>query len=152
MTKRARQGTILRLIDEREFTTQSGLVEALVTEGFDVTQTTVSRDLGELGLVKVRSESGNLAYARSGTPDFDRMEMLARALQRWVLTIDSSGNIVVIVTPNGYADPVAQALDEAAHPDVLGTVAGENTVLIVTIEGVSGSDLAKELTELAERV
>ncbi|MCI0545009.1 MAG: arginine repressor [Actinobacteria bacterium] len=150
MTKRARQGAILRLIEEREIATQDALVSALADEGFEVTQTTVSRDLNELGLGKVRTREGHLVYARGGSADGDRLEILGRALQRWVLSISASGNMVVIHTLNGYADPVAQAIDEAAHPDVLGTVAGENTVLIVTTEGVVGGDLATQLTALSQ--
>jgi transcriptional regulator of arginine metabolism len=147
MTKRARQGTILRLIRDREINTQTELADALAEEGFEVTQTTVSRDLRELGLNKVRGANGHLVYAQG--PDLDQLETLSRALQRWVLTMEPSGNMVVIRTPNGYADPVAQAIDESGHPEVLGTVAGENTVLVVAVEGVTGGKLADSLGSLA---
>ena len=149
MTKRARQGAILRLIGDREINTQSDLAAALADEGFVVTQTTVSRDLRELGLNKVRASNGHLVYVQGGVPDQDQLETMARALQRWELAMEPSGNMVVIRTPNGYADPVAQAIDESGHPQVLGTVAGENTVLVISVEGVSGSRLADTLGSLA---
>lgn len=150
MSKRLRQGAILRLVDDREMTTQSELVDALFAEGIEVGQTTISRDLAELGLVKVRGASGELTYARPGTPDRDRIVVMAQALQRWALVVEASGNLVVIQTPNGFADPVSQALDESGHPGVLGTIAGENTVLVIAAEGVTGADLAGELAETAE--
>ena len=145
MTKRHRQGEILRLIDSHEIGTQAGLVDALATAGIDVAQTTVSRDLAELGLVKVRGTNGDLIYARPGTPDLDHLGAMAQVLQRWALSVEASGNLVVIKTPNGFADPVSQALDESGHPEVLATIAGENTVLVVAAEGVTGQSLAADL-------
>lgn len=147
MTKRERQGAILRLIRRRGISTQSELVEALRQVGIDVVQTTVSRDIAELGLVKVRGADGRLVYAAAGTSDLERMRELRLALQRWALTIEASGNLVVITTPSGYADPLAEALDEAAHPMVLGNVAGENTIMVVALEGVTGSELRDQLKE-----
>jgi transcriptional regulator of arginine metabolism len=142
-----RQGTILRLIRERAISTQSELAEALHEAGFDVVQTTVSRDVHELGLVKVRAPSGRLVYAVPGTPDRDRLRELEAALRRWARSIKASGNLVLVLTPPGYASALAQAIDEAEHPRVLGTVAGENTILLVAREGVSGAALRDELRE-----
>lgn len=149
MTKRRRQGAIIRLIEDSQISTQSDLVESLAQKGFEVAQTTVSRDINELGLVKVRGITGHLVYSQSGTPDQDAMKLLAQALESWVLKISSSGNLIVIDTPNGYADPVAQALDRSGHPHVLGTVAGENTVLVIATEGVSGTELVSDLESVA---
>lgn len=147
MTKRERQGAILRLIRRRGISTQAELVEALRQVGIDVVQTTVSRDIAELGLVKVRGADGRLVYAVGGTSDLERMRELRLAIERWALTMEASGNLVVITTPSGYADPLAEALDEAAHPMVLGTVAGENTILVVAVEGVTGTELRDELRD-----
>jgi transcriptional regulator of arginine metabolism len=149
MTKKARQGTLLRIVDSQEIATQAELATALSREGFDVVQTTISRDIAELGLVKIRGGNGHLVYARQGTPDRDQMDALAQALRRWAMGFAASGNLVVVDTPNGYADPVAQAFDQAGHPKVLGTIAGENTVLVVAVEGVSGSDLESALSDLS---
>lgn len=143
--RRQRQGAILRLVRERPIATQAELAQALHEAGFDVVQTTVSRDIGELRLVKVRSASGRLVYAPPGTANGDRLRELELALRRWALGLEASGNLVVVSTPAGYASPLAQALDEAAHPHVAGTIAGENTVLVVAREGVSGAELAGQL-------
>lgn len=145
MNNGVRQQAILRLVRDRAISTQAELVEALREEGHDVVQTTVSRDVHELGLVKVREASGRLVYAQPGAADHGRLAALASAFDRWALTCESSGNIVLVLTPPGYASPLAQAIDEAHHPHVLGTIAGENTVLLVSREPVTGAQLADEL-------
>ena len=146
MTRRERHGEILRLIRERELSTQSELAGALHEAGADVVQTTISRDIHELGLVKVRAPSGRLVYALPRTvSDRDREAELRAALRRWALGIEASGNLVVLFTPPGYANALSQVLDETAHPHVLATLAGENTILVVAREGVSGAALRDEL-------
>ena len=147
MTRRERQGEILRLVRERPISTQSELVEALRAGGYDVVQTTVSRDVHELGLVKVRAPSGRLVYAVPGTADRDRLRELQAGMRRWALSVEASGNLVLVLTPAGYANALAQVMDEAVHPDILGTVAGDNTILVVAREGVSGAALRDELRE-----
>ncbi|MGH3005324.1 MAG: arginine repressor [Gaiellaceae bacterium] len=147
MTRRERQGDILRLVRERLISTQSELVEALRAGGYDVVQTTVSRDIHELGLVKVRASSGRLVYALPGTADRDRLRELQAGMRRWALSVEASGNLVLVLTPSGYANALAQVMDEAVHPDILGTVAGDNTILVVAREGVSGAALRNELRE-----
>lgn len=151
MSKRARQGAILRLIEESAISTQSEMAAALADRGFGVTQTTVSRDLAELGLVKVRNTAGALVYAAPGAADADQLEAMSIAMQRWVLDIASSGNLAVLRTPNGYADPVSQAIDDSGHPDIIGTIAGENTVLVIVADHSSGATVARSLNELIER-
>lgn len=148
--RRQRQGAILRLVRERPIATQAELAQALHEAGYDVVQTTVSRDIGELRLVKVRSASGRLVYAPPGTANGDRLRALELALRRWALALEASGNLLVLSTPAGYASPLAQALDEAGHPHVAGTIAGENTVLVVAREGVSGAELAGQLQQHLE--
>jgi transcriptional regulator of arginine metabolism len=143
--RKERQGAILRLVRERPISTQSELAEALHDAGYDVVQTTVSRDIAELGLVKVRAPSGRLVYAPPGTPSGDRYRELALALRRWAQSFEASGNLVIVLTPRGYATPLADAIDDAGHPDIIGTVAGENTILVVAREGVSGAAVRDEL-------
>jgi transcriptional regulator of arginine metabolism len=99
----------------------------------------------ELGLVKVRAPSGRRVYAPPGAPDPDRLRVLGSAMRRWGLSVEASGNLLVVLTPRGYAAPLADAIDDAGHPHVLGTVAGENTIFVVAREGVSGAVLADEL-------
>jgi len=145
VSKFERQGAILRLVQERAISTQEELVEALRKQGFDIVQTTVSRDIHQLGLVKVRNGHGRLVYALPGAADLDRLNQLTAAFRRFAISIDATGNLVVIKTPAGYAAPLADAIDAAMLPDVVGTVAGENTIFVAAREGLSGTDLAAEL-------
>jgi transcriptional regulator of arginine metabolism len=143
--RRERQGAILRLVQERPISTQSELADALRDAGFEVVQTTVSRDVAELRLVKVRHASGRLVYAPPGTANGDRLRELVLALRRWALAFEASGNLVVVSTPSGYANALAQVIDETAHPHIAGTIAGDNAILVVAREGVAGAALADEL-------
>ena len=145
MRKFERQGEILRLVKERKLSTQAELAHALRESGIDAVQTTVSRDIAELGLVKVRDEAGRLVYALPGAADLSRLAELASALRRWTVSIVSTGNLVVIQTPPGYASALARALDAAALADVAGTVAGDDTIFAAAREGVSGAALADQL-------
>jgi transcriptional regulator of arginine metabolism len=144
MNRPERQAAIQRLIHEHSISTQTGLADALRREGHDVVQTTVSRDVHELGLVKIRGADGRLVYAfPEDASGFD--ESVADAVARWALTVEPSGNLVVVTTPSGYAQPLAQAIDVARHPQIAGTVAGENTILLVAREPATGAQLAEEI-------
>jgi len=143
MNRHERHAAILRLVREHPISTQAELAQALHDEGHDVVQTTVSRDVHELGLVKARHASGRLVYAFP--EDAGVAEEIADALGRWALTLEASGNLVVVTTPPGYASALAQAVDLARHPHVVGTIAGENTVLLVAREPATGEQLADEL-------
>jgi transcriptional regulator of arginine metabolism len=145
MTRHERQAAILRLVRERPLSTQSELAEALRSEGFEVVQTTVSRDVHELGLIKIRHGSGRLVYAPPEDAAVPLADAAADAVARWALTVEASGNLVVVTTPSGYASPLAQAIDLARHPHVAGTLAGENTVLLVAREPTTGAQLAEEI-------
>src|SRR4051812_49838584 len=117
MNRAQRHAAILRLVGDRPLGTQTELAEALRSEGHEVVQTTVSRDIHELGLIKVRHESGRLVYAfPEDVGGYN--EDLTDALIRWALTLEPSGNLVVVTTPYGYASPLAQAIDVARHPHV----------------------------------
>ena len=144
MRKFERQGVILRLVSEQELSTQTELADALQEAGFDAVQTTVSRDIADLGLVKVRNVEGRLVYAPPGAADLSRLGELASALRRWALSILPTGNLVVIQTPPGYANALARAIDGAGLADVAGTVAGDDTIFVAAREG-SGSALAEQL-------
>ena len=149
MNRAERHAAIQRLIRERPISTQTELAEALRSEGHDVVQTTVSRDIHDLGLQKIRHESGRLVYAFPEDSAFN--EDVTEALTRWALTVEPSGNLVVVTTPYGYAQALAQAIDVAHHPHIAGTIAGENTMLLVSREPVTGAELAAELEELRTR-
>jgi transcriptional regulator of arginine metabolism len=142
VNRRERQGVILRLVRGQPISTQAELAAALHAAGHDVVQTTVSRDIRELGLVKVRDSEGRLVYA---PPEEYRPPALAAGLRRTALSIESSTNLVLITTPSGFASALAEELDRAGHPLVLGTVAGDNTIIVVAREGVSGRRLRDDL-------
>jgi transcriptional regulator of arginine metabolism len=145
MNRQQRHAAILRILRDQSVSTQTELAEALHAAGHDVVQTTVSRDIHELGLIKVRNSSGRLVYAPPEAAEAERADAIAVAFARWALDVEPSGNLVVVITPHGYASPLAQAIDVARHPRIAGTIAGENTVLLVTREGVSGAKLAEEI-------
>jgi len=146
MNKSDRHAVILRLVREREIATQDELAQALRELGYEVVQTTVSRDITELGLVKVRGAGGRLVYApAAGANGHRRQAQLAEAFKRWALSCESSGHLVVLTTPPGFAGALAQEIDDAHLPHILATLAGENTILIVADEGVTGAELAEEL-------
>jgi transcriptional regulator of arginine metabolism len=140
-----RHGTIMRLVQERRLATQAEVAEALREAGYEVVQTTVSRDIAQLGLVKVRDTEGRLVYALPQAADLSRLEELTAAMRRWALRITPSGNMAVVHTPSGYANALARAIDEARLPDLAGTVAGDDTIFIAAVEGVTGAELADAL-------
>ena len=149
-TKVQRQATISRLIGDHEVTNQPQLITLLADQGIEATQATVSRDLDDIGAVKVRVPGGNTVYA---IPEFapDRIapvDQLRRVMGEWVAEVACSGNIVILRTPPGCAHVVASALDRSRIDGLLGTVAGDDTLLCVSAS-VDGSALADQLKELA---
>ena len=145
MNRAQRHAAILRLVGDRPIGTQAELAEALRSEGHEVVQTTVSRDIHELGLIKIRHDSGRLVYAPPRAAEAGMNEALSVAFGRWALAVEPSGNLVVVTTPHGYASALAEAIDVGRHPRIAGTIAGENTVLLVAREPATGAELADEL-------
>ena len=150
-SKVQRQQTIARLVAHHDVANQSRLVELLAAEGISATQATVSRDLDDLGAVKVRAPGGSTVYA---LPELepDRLapvDQLRRVLGDWVADIASSGNLVIVRTPPGCAHVVASALDRSGLEGLLGTVAGDDTLLCVADEATTGAALAASLAKLA---
>lgn len=146
MNRRERQSAILDLMRDSALSTQAEVASALKEAGFDVVQTTVSRDIADLGLVKVRAPSGRLVYAPPGTSDGDRMRALGAAMRRYAVGAEAAGTLVVLTTPSGYANALAQAIDEAGHPGVAGTIAGDNMIFVAARDGISAVVLRDELS------
>lgn len=149
--KTQRQHRIARLLETSSVTSQTQLVELLEADGVRATQATVSRDLDELGAVKVRVPGGESVYAIPELPH-ERVapeDHLRRMLSDWVADIGSSGNLVVLRTPPGSAHVVGSALDRSGLPEILGTVAGDDTVLVVVAESAEGATVAAHLGSLA---
>jgi transcriptional regulator of arginine metabolism len=149
--KRQRQHLLARLIAEHRVHNQARLVELLAAEGVEATQATVSRDLEDLGAIKVRVPGSESVYA---VPDLPAEQVapedhLRRVFGEWVVEVAHSANLVVLRTPPGSAHVVASALDRAGVTGVVGTVAGDDTLIVVVDESVGGSDMADQLAALA---
>ncbi len=149
--KTRRQYRIAALLEEHTVTNQETLVELLEGEGITATQATVSRDLDELGAIKVRISGGHSIYAVPELP-VDRVigaDHLRRVMGDWVTDVAHSQNLVVVRTPPGTAHVVASAIDRSAMPEILGTVAGDDTMVVVADEQFGGRRLAAHIRELA---
>ncbi|MEY2459571.1 MAG: transcriptional regulator of arginine metabolism [Acidimicrobiaceae bacterium] len=151
LAKQQRQHRISGLLERNAVTSQGQLVQLLTSDGVMATQATVSRDLEELGAIKVRAAGGDSVYAIPDLPKEQRTpeDHLRRVLGDWVVDVDHSHNLVVLRTPPGSAHVVASAIDRAGLPAVLGTVAGDDTILVVVAERSSGTKVARELSKLA---
>jgi transcriptional regulator of arginine metabolism len=151
VTKHQRQHRITKLLEASPVGSQAHLAELLGAEGIDATQTTVSRDLEELGAVKVRLPGGDTAYALPELPSQQVApeDHLRRVLGEWVVEADHSGNLIVLRTPPGSAHVVGSALDRSGFPGVIGTVAGDDTVLVVASETLGGAAVAQRLAVLS---
>ena len=149
--KPQRQHRIRRIIEEQAISNQAQLLALLESDGVVTTQATVSRDLEELGAIKIRLPGGTTAYA---IPEYARErassdDHLRRLMGEFVVEVGRSGNLIVLRTPPGSAHVVASAIDRAAPSEVLGTVAGDDTVLVIAVEGADGASVAASLAEMA---
>jgi len=147
-----RRRRIRKLLGEGSITSQAELVDLLQGEGFPVTQATVSRDLDALGAVKTRNADGSVEYTTAASPqELSEAEIrLRRAVNDFVDEIVVSGNLVVVRTPPGAAHLVAGAIDAAQVDGVLGTVAGDDTLLVVA-SAASGEEVAAKIEEMGVR-
>jgi transcriptional regulator of arginine metabolism len=149
--KPQRQHRIARVLEEQAVSSQAQLVELLAGDGIVATQATVSRDLEDLGAVKVRIPGGTMAYAipehakDAAAPD----DHLRRVMGEFVVDVAHSANLVVLRTGPGSAHVVASAVDRAGMSDIVGTVAGDDTLIVVCAEGAGSSDVAGRLATLA---
>ena len=188
VTKAARQAQIADILTRARVRSQEELADLLAQRGVKVTQATLSRDLDELGAVRLRSAGGTLVYALPGDPggpgsrpgglpgppagsppgppgpsgswpgawlsgrsDEGASGTLARVGPELLLSAEASANLVVLRTPAGAAQFLASVLDHSAWPSILGTVAGDDTVLVISREPAGGNELAESLLRLAER-
>ena len=149
--KTQRQYLVAKLIEAQPVPNQTALVELLAAEGVSATQATVSRDLEELGAIKVRMPGGETAYAIPALPkeQLAPEDHLRRVFGDWVVEVAHSDNLVVVRTPPGSAHVVGSALDRSGMPGVLGTVAGDDTILVVVTPDVGGEAMAERLSDLA---
>lgn len=153
-TKAARQARIAALLQRHPVRSQAELAQLLAADGVPVTQATLSRDLEELGAVKVRRRGRGTAYALPEQPDGPGADVpsgrLARLLSDLLVSADASANLTVLRTPPGGAHLLASAVDRAGLEEVVGTVAGDDTVLVVARGASGGAALADRLRGLAQ--
>jgi transcriptional regulator of arginine metabolism len=158
-TKVARHRRIVEILRLTPVHSQVELAQLLTAEGLAVTQATLSRDLVELGAVKVRHPDGGLVYAapgeggdrtpRGGIEQELLAARLARLCEELLVTAEASANLVMLHTPPGAAQFLASAIDHSVLPDVLGTIAGDDTVLVVTRDPLGGEAVATRFLALA---
>lgn len=148
-TKAARQALVRRVLDSTPIRSQGQLALELEARGLAVTQATLSRDLVDIGAVKVRRADGTLAYAAgdSAEANLDTENRLNRLVAELLFSADGSGNIAVLRTPSGAAQYLASAIDSHGDPDVVGTVAGDDTVFVVSREVDGGVALAQKFLD-----
>jgi len=177
VTKAARHAQIAGILERTAVRSQEELADCLASRGVRVTQTTLSRDLEELGAVRLRGPDGALFYALPGEPGGpgsrpglaqapaatrpaqapatrpaqEPTARLARAAAELLVAAEASGNLVVLRTPAGAAQFLASVIDHADWPGILGTVAGDDTVLVIARDPPGGDELAQALLRLAER-
>jgi transcriptional regulator of arginine metabolism len=153
-TRAGRQDVIVQIIRNQAIASQSDLVEQLRERGIEVTQATVSRDLDDIGAVKTMSGEGRLLYAVPAEGGEDRLQAdeledinarLVRVAEDTMVSIDYSGNLVVLRTPPGAAQYLASAFDHSHLNDVIGTIAGDDTILLVVAEHSTGAAVAERL-------
>ena len=145
MNKSYRQGQILKLVRSRSVRTQEELARALRAVGLRATQVTLSRDIRELGLVKTAD-----GYARPAESAAPAGPDLAIVLREFLLDVRAAQNLLVLITPPAHANSVAEALDRAAWPEVTGTVAGDNTVLVIAPTSKKAAALREKLMRFLE--
>jgi transcriptional regulator of arginine metabolism len=176
VTKVARQARVAAILGRTQVRSQEELAELLAADGMHVTQATLSRDLEDLGAVRLRGAAGSLVYALPGEPGGPGSRpggvlpsaaggaagpapeggepggtRLARVASELLTSAEASANLVVLRTPAGAAQYFASVIDHAAWPSILGTVAGDDTVLVIARDPAGGEAVARALLRLAER-
>ena len=149
--KSGRQKAILELIRLYEIDTQEELVKRLKEKGFEVTQATISRDIKQLHLIKVPASTGKQKYAVSAMEDQTTANKYMRVLADGIISVESAGNILVIKTGSGLAMAVAAAVDSMKLEGVLGSIAGDDTVMCVVKEHSQISQVVQQLNHLSNR-
>jgi len=146
--KIARQTKILEIIENNAVETQEDLAERLRLEGFNVTQATISRDIRELKLTKLATENGRQKYASISKTDTEVSDRLIRVFRDAVLKVDFAQNIIVVKTLNGMGMAVGVAVDNMENSDILGSIAGDDTVFCVARTHNQALDFIQKLTRI----
>lgn len=148
LMKTVRQMAILDIIAKQDVETQEELAEALRARGIQVTQATVSRDIKELRLLKVLTPSGSYKYATADKAENGLSERFIRMLAESLLSVAASNNLIVVKTLSGSANVAAEALDSLHWPEILGTLAGDNTILLIIRTEAEAPDVVRRIQEM----
>ena len=152
MLKKDRHAKILEIIRQNEIDTQGELTQKLNEIGVEVTQATISRDIRDLRLVKVLSPSGIYYYTQSNTAPADTLQLSGDSVfMRSIRSVDCAGNIVVIKTHSAMASAVCEAVDNSNRPEILGTIAGENTIFVLLKTEHFADEFCAHLRELMKK-
>ena len=146
--KEKRQAAIRELLQNRDIQTQEDLVQALKNMGFQVTQATVSRDVKEMHLIKMPGAQGGYRYEEPVTDKTGQNEKLIRLLKDCVIHTEAAGQIVVVKTISGSASTAAEALDTLEMPEIVGSIAGDNTIFLVARDHAGASAAAERILKL----
>lgn len=148
MTKKDRLSAILKLIDEKEICNQEELTEGLIALGYDVSQSTVSRDINELNLIKIVGSNKKIKYAKAETGRASLSPQMLNLFKQVTLSITCANNLIVIKTLSGNAGSAGMAIDQMCLPQILGTVAGDDTVLVVAKSNSDAEFILKSLRSI----
>lgn len=146
--KIARHAKILEIINNKDIETQEDLAEELKKSGIDVTQATVSRDIKELKLIKVLSNSGNYKYAAIAPTENLLSDRLVSIFTQTVLTIEYVNNFIIMRTISGSANAAAEAIDSLGWDGIVGTIAGDNTIFVLTRSNEKAEELVSKFKKL----
>ena len=149
--KSARHSLILEIIEEKDIETQEELADELKRRGIKVTQATVSRDIKELRLLKVLGEHGGYKYATVERAEKGMNDRFIRMLSECVISVDSVGNLIVIKTLSASANAACDAIDSMKWDEVLGTIAGDNTLLVIARSEEAVEAMTARLHELIKK-
>ncbi|MDR2354780.1 MAG: arginine repressor [Clostridiales Family XIII bacterium] len=146
--RHSRQNKILELIDSHEIDTQEKLANLLRKSGYAITQATVSRDIKELQLVKAMTSAGKYKYAANAGQDRPANDRFNKIFSETVQSVEHSGNIIVIKTLPGCANAAAEAIDSRRLPHILGSIAGDNTILLVADDSANIAAITARFNEM----
>ena len=148
--KSKRQNEIIELISSTDIETQEELAAALRSKGYQVTQATVSRDIRELRLIKVASKSGGYKYAKPVRHEAAVSDRFARILMDSLVHVDTAANIVVVKTLSGSANVAAEALDNLGWQEIIGTIAGDNTIFIAAKSSEDAETIMSRIRKMTD--
>ena len=144
----ARQNKILDIINNYEVETQDKLVSLLKKSGFKVTQATISRDIKELHLIKTLSSTGKYIYTVGKSLDQPISDRFIKIFKETIQTVAASGNIIIVKTLSGCANAAAEAIDSLNYPNVIGSIAGDNTIMLVINDPANVPSLVNKFNEM----